>query len=515
MTQVKNQRKGSLPNRCKRKPNKAKRRDYLKKNPYFAMKLAWKRGLLKYKLYDFQHDLYEIFEISQHRLTVVNAARRWGKTTVAILYALIYGLTHPNSQIKIATKTQKSLKKTINPILRILMADMPKGLVKWSGKDDCYKFYNGSEMHIHGTDMQRFEGLRGQRCDLGIVDEAAFCSSLRYIVLSVLMPQTLTCKGSAGRIILLSTPEQKATQSGEEFKQFCIDAQMHGSYFSKTIYDNKSLTSETIEEYKAACGGEDSVEWQVEYLVKFLIDPEKAIVPEWRTDKFLTPDDFDPNKDPYFQFYHKYTCLDLGVKRDFTVGLNGYYDFKDATLYILNEFHIKNTTTPDIAKRLLKSEKDVFGEYSIYRRVCDSDNPQLVNDFVHLHKIGISAVEKTTLEAMVNSMRMMVGDGQLKVHPRCKLLIKTLEYATWADSEQGRLKKDFARTKELGHMDAVAALMYFIRSLNKFTNPVPTTYGLSLGNILISNTSGESHNKTEFRKAFVTPARRNKSRRRN
>lgn len=497
--------------RKRRKPLKRQRKKYLKDNPDFALRLAWKRGLLKYKLWDHQYELYEIFETATALKTVVNASRRWGKSTIAILYALVFGLQNPNSQIKIATKTQKSLKKTFNPILKILMEDMPRGIVKWSNKDDCYQFYNGSQLHIHGTDMQRYEALRGQRCDLGIIDEGAFCSDLRYIVQSVLLPQTLTC---AGRLIILSTPEQKATQSGEEFKEFCLEAQRKGAYFTKDIYSNTSLSPQLIEQYKEECGGIDSVEWQVEYLCRFMIDPEKAIVPEWRTDKFVIEEEFDPFKDQFFQFYHKYTCLDLGVKRDYTVGLIGYYDFKDATLFVLNEFKVRNTTTPEIARLLKEAEAEVFSNQSIYRRVCDSDNPQLVNDFVHLHKIGISAVEKTTLEAMVNTLRVMVGDARVKVHPRCELLIKTMEHATWSDSEQGRLHKDFARTKELGHMDALAALIYLARSLNTQANPVPTTYGVNLANTLIQNNNSESHNRKEFKKAFVTPARRNKSRRR-
>jgi len=476
------------------------------------MRLVWKRGILRYKLWDHQHELFDIFDNATALKTVVNASRRWGKSTVAILYAIIYGLRNPNSQIKIATKTQKSLKKTFNPILKLIFEDMPKGIVRWSSKDDCYQFYNGSQLHIHGTDLQRFEALRGQRCDLGIIDEAAFCSDLRYIVQSVLLPQTLTCKG---RLILLSTPEQKATQSGEEFKEFCLEAQLKGSYFTKDIYSNTSLTPELIEQYKEECGGENSIEWQVEYLCKFKIDPEKAVIPEWRSDKFVLDDDFDPEHNQFFQFYHKYTCLDLGVKRDYTVGLIGYYDFQEATLFVLNEFYVRNTTTPEIARMLKEAEIEVFGNRPIYRRVCDSDNPQLVNDFVHLHKIGISAVEKTTLEAMVNTLRVMVGDSQVKVHPRCELLIRTMEHATWADSEQGKLKKQFARTKELGHMDALAALIYLARSTNRTTNPVPSTYGINLANTLIQNPNSESHNRKEFKKAFVTPARRNKSRRRN
>lgn len=477
------------------------------------MRLAWLRGLLKYKLHDYQHELYDIFDKANNRLTVVNASRRWGKTFVAIVYAIIFGMQNPNSEIKMTSKTQMGLKDSFLPIWNLITRDAPPGSApKWSTKDHCYIFPNGTRFHIHGTDSKRYENLRGDKCDLAIIDEASFCSSLRYIVLSVLMPQTLTCDG---KIILLSTPDPLGTKSGEEFKAFCGQAKAMGSYFTKDIYSNTSITHEQIEEYKALAGGEDSVEWQTEYLCKFVIDPDKAIVSEWQSDKMVLDDDFNPEADDeYFRFWKKMSCLDLGVKRDWTVGLTGYYNFENATLYIMNEFKVKNTTTPHIAAKLLACEKEVFGTHAIFRRICDSDNPQLVNDFVHLHRIGMSAVEKTSLEAMVNSMKIMVGCNQVKVHPRCDFLINTLEQGVWADNEQGRLRKDFGRTEDLGHMDALAALMYYIRSLPRNQNPVPQTHGASVANTLISNHTSDSHNRTQLNKMTQTPRKRNGTRRR-
>lgn len=471
------------------------------------MRLAWKRGLLKYKLQAHQHDLYDIFESTTHRITVVNASRRWGKTAVAIIYGINFGMQNTGVEIKMTSKTQSGMRDAFIPIWNMICRDAPKGYApKWSTKDGCYVFPNGSRFHIHGTDNKRYENLRGDRCDLGIVDEAAFCADLRYIVLNVLLPQTITC---GGKIIMMSTPDPRGSKSGEEFHEFCKQADIRGAYFKRDIFSNTSITQEEINEFIENYGGEESVEWQTEFLVKFVIDPEKSIVPEWDTDLYVLPEYFDP-VDQFYRFYHKYTCLDLGVKRDFTVGLSAYYNFADATLYVMNEFAIKNTTTPKIAEMLKICELEVFGDLPIYRRICDSDNPQLVNDFVHLHHIGISAVEKTTLEAMVNTMRMLVGGGQVKIHPRCKQLIKTLEYGVWSNSEAGKLKKDFGRTVELGHMDALAALMYLIRSLNRTSNPVPITHGINVANTLMQNHNQDTHNKSQFRNGFISSANRRK-----
>ena len=65
------------------------------------------------------------------------------------------------------------------------------------------------------------------------------------------------------------------------------------------------------------------------------------------------------------------------------------------------------------------------------------------------------------------------------IDPSCKLLIATLNGAFWKDA----LKKDYGRSKALGHMDALDAMIYFIRNLNMQGNPFPVNYDLTRGQI--------------------------------
>jgi len=460
-----------------------------------ALRIAWKRGLLTYKLYDYQLELYVIVSQGKSIKTVINSSRRWGKTTVLLLYALIFAIKNPGAQVKIATTTAKSLRKTIFPIMRMLMGDAPNEYKpKWNSQDECYRLWNGSEIHVHGTDAQRHDGLRGQRTDLGIVDEAAYCHDLNYVVQDILLPQTLTC---GGRLILASTPSKKVTQSGEEFKDFCLQAERQGSYFTKTIYDNKSLTPELIKMYMDESGGEDSVTWQVEYLCKFMVDPEKRLVPEWNS---LYLDDPEPDK--YFNFYHKYTCMDLGVKRDYTCMLFGYYNFAEAKLIILDEHLMKNMTTQELVDDMVRKETKHFTNLPIYRRIADSDNPLLLNDMGTLHGLAIIPTNKTTLETMVNNMRTFIGAGRLSVHSRCTYLIGCLEHGVWADNEMGRQRRDFGRTTAYGHFDGIAAIMYLIRNLDTSTNPVPTLHQVDPNNSYIQSNYGADTRNSGFKKMF-------------
>ena len=464
--------------------------------PKQALRIAWKRGLLTYKLYDYQLELYEIISSGKEDdLTVINSSRRWGKTTVILIYALVYGLQNPSSQIKIATTTQKALRKTIFPIMRMLIADAPEEYKpKWDSQNGCYRLWNDTEIHIHGVDGQHHDGLRGQKCDLGFVDEAAYCSDLKYVVMDILIPQTIT---NHGRIVLASTPSKKVTRSGEEFKDFCLQAEVDGTYFTKTIYDNRSLTPEFIKDLMKRYGGEDSISWQVEFLCKFMVDPEKRLAPEWNS---LYIDDVPQPQ--HFNFYHKYVCMDLGVKRDFTCMLFGYYDFSKAQLIILDEHTMKNMTSLELINDMKAKEEQHFPNLEIYRRVADSDNPLLLNDMGSLHGMPIIPTNKTSLETMINHMRTFIGDGRLIVHPRCTFLVGCLEHGVWADNAMGRERRDFGRTTAYGHFDGIAAIMYLIRNLDQSTNPIPPLHQIDPNNSYISNGYGDNKQHNSFKKMF-------------
>ncbi len=461
-----------------------------------ALRIAWTRGLLEYKLYPYQKELFRLLQ-NNNRKTVINSSRRWGKTTVLLLYAIIFAIKNPGSQVKFAAPTAKSLRKTIFPILKMLLEDKPDDLsITWSSKEECYNFFNGSQLHIHACDNGRHESLRGQRTDLGICDEGAYIAHLKYVVNDILMPQTLTC---GGRLIIASTPSMKVTTGAEEFKELCMQAEALGAYFTKTIYDNKSLTKETIEEYCIEAGGPNSVTWLVEYMCQFLVDPEKKVIPEFSKDNHVGIHPVHSHK----KYFHKYSSMDLGVTRDFTSTLFGYYDFLSAKIVIEDEFILKNMTTQQLVDLIKLKEAELYPNETMYRRIADSSNPLLINDMASLHNLPIISTSKTTLETMVNEVRIWFLNNKVIIHPRCKYLIGCLEYGVWADNEQGRQRKMFGRTTTYGHFDGLASLVYLIRNIDTNTNPIPYDSFLDPAN---THKSGDntSHNPryNQFKKLF-------------
>jgi hypothetical protein len=72
------------------------------------------------------------------------------------------------------------------------------------------------------------------------------------------------------------------------------------------------------------------------------------------------------------------------------------------------------------------------------------------------------------------------------------VLIDSLKYGLWNEK-----RSEFARSKTLGHFDAIAALMYLIRNIDEATNPIPVKLGFNQVNY------DEDEQLTEYKKLLV------------
>ena len=91
-----------------------------------------------------------------------------------------------------------------------------------------------------------------------------------------------------------------------------------------------------------------------------------------------------------------------------------------------------------------------------------------VFDLRHKHGFEAMLPLKDDFEAGINAVRLPFNQGKIVIHERCRFLIATLRGATF-----NKQRTDFARTMALGHMDALAALIYANRMIDRSTNPVP------------------------------------------
>lgn len=432
-------------------------------------RLAWKTGTLQYKLHPYQDELYlalnKALEDKKVIKYTVNCSRRYGKSFILCLIAIEKAIRQPGAQIRFAAPTAKALRKITLPIMKLILDDCPITMLpKYSVMDSFYRFPNGSEIHFAGTDNQNYENLRGTASDLNIIDEAAFCSELDYLMRSILIPQTLT---TGAKTLLASTPPPTPAH---DFFYIAQECRMEGAYSEFTVNQNLNIDRATIDLYAKESGGYESSTFKREYLCQFVVDDNLSIVPEWR-DEFVS----EYVKDGFSPFMHRYTAMDLGVK-DLTAILFATYDFRRGILYIEDEAEMSGPqmTTPKLAMLVETKEAEVYGGIKPYTRVSDNNNLLLLQDLGALHQCHFIPTSKDSLDAMINEVRILVGEGRLRVDPKCAKLIGGLKYGVF-DAK----RKEFARTTAYGHFDHLAALVYLIRNLDRQTNPVPPMYNLS------------------------------------
>lgn len=442
-------------------------------NPDKLIQAAWAKGDLRYLMHTVQRQIWDRIEKSKNKEFVINCSRQLGKSRLGAIRSVSKCLSNPKYRVKYASAFRDDLKEYIIPHFDEVLEDCPDELrPTFSASQNKYIFKNGSEIKLIGLDKNP-NALRGNKIDEIFLDECAYVSNLQYLHKSVIIPAT-THRPKA-KVVFISTPP---ISPDHYFTELCQKAEQVGNYAKFTVYDNPLLSPEAIAELCAQVGGETSTDWKREYLCEFVVDENLAIIPEWKADyEVETP------MPELYGYYHKYTSLDLGV-RDFTAALFGYYDFPRAKLVVENEYLINGPkmTTDALADSIKEYEKKTFHGAEPYLRVSDNNNLLLLNDLNIKHKLYFMPTSKDTLDAMVNNARLWVRDSRVEVNPRCKQLIGCLRSGIWMDS-----RRDFAHSAVFGHFDALAALIYLIRNVNVFVNPVPQHLGKSVYNHFIPN----------------------------
>lgn len=432
-----------------------------------AKDALWLRGNISWKLDELQQEIRKTYYDSSNKINVWLMSRRLGKSYLLCALALEQCIRHPNSIVKYLAPEGKQVKTIIKPIISELAEDCPPELKpEFKTQEMLYRFPNGSEIHLAGSDSGGAEKLRGSRAHMCIVDEAGFCDTLKYAVRSILLPTMLT---TGGRIILSSTPP---SQSGHEFLDFIEEAEAKQTLIKKTVYDCPRYSKEFIEREilsQYARGARDD-EFRREYMVEIIKDEQFAVVPEF-DDELQKKIIKEWEKPPY---YDAYVSLDFGVS-DLTVAVFGYYDFKAAKLIIEDEVVMNgakmNTTVLAHAIRTKEGElwKDAYtGEPKTpYLRVADN-NLLLIQDLTSLHNLTFVPTDKADKHGALNSMRIMMQTERVIINPKCQTLINHLKYAEW-----NKERTKYKRSAAYGHYDAIDALVYLCRNLVLSHNPYP------------------------------------------
>lgn len=419
-----------------------------------ARESAWTQGDLRYKLHTVQKKIVDTIEGLETQEALILSSRQLGKSYAMCVYAIMFCIKNPGSIVRIAAPTLKQAQDIVADNLDPIIEDAPEGLVKRI--KSAYRWQIGSsELRLGITERAHVDSLRGGNAKLVILEEGGFVTSddYKYAVVSVIGPQLLH---SGGKLLHVTSPsEEPEHYLHTEVLPKC---DLNSSLFRFTIFDNPRLTEAQIDKARELCGGENTIAWQREYLAKIIRDQSIVCVPEFSHEAHTLA---------YVRPEHSYYCtsIDTGGVRDKTVALLMTYDFLQGKVVVVDErIFDANTITDEMISEIKAME---FGSL-VNQRFADAPG-QLLIDLKFKHDYSCLLPRKDDWEAGLNATRLMFSQGKLLVSRECPFLIQTLKSATF-----NKQRTDFSRTESLGHMDALAALMYGVRMIDKTSNPYPT-----------------------------------------
>jgi hypothetical protein len=425
-------------------------------SPQQARNLLWNQGHLDFLLHSGQLKIKQTLDAlpPSTREFVVLCSRRYGKSYLGIVLALEKCLQNPNQRVAIIGPTYVHTQKIILPLLKNHVAkSAPKGLLQHTKSEFMWRFKNGSELIISS-----FEGavevLRGQFLDLALLEESALANSdeFEYITSSVIFPTLLH---SRGKIIHLTTP---AVSPEHYFNSVLLPKlEERGAVIKKTVYDNPLLTETDIEEAMDKCGGEQSAHWQREFLCNVALDKAALVVPAYSDSHITKSHELPPGA-------RHWVAVDWGGVRDLTVWLLMAFDYRLKKVVVLKEQVFQpSTPTSSVLEAIRPLEREVGSRW------VDAPGQLLVD----LSTAGYQCQLPVKMDWMANleGLNSAFHNNEIMIDESCKLLIKTLKKATF-----NRGRTDFERGSDIGHADALAALMYGWRMADRTEAPYKVMY---------------------------------------
>lgn len=433
-----------------------------------ARSILWQHGsIASWYLRPSQLDIYELLIACKR--PHVECARQFGKTTSILAYVMELLNQNPGWICRWCEPWKEQCHEIVKPAVLKLQEWAPeRSRMKWRDKGSQFVHpTNGSILYLRGVNHDKGESSRGPFSNIVVADEFGSWKNARYIVDEVLKPQLETTNGP---FIFASTPPEDL---GHLYYIYFNEAFMEGRVIQKTIFDNESFTPERIEEIKKDCGGDQTAAWKRERLLDRMKNPERTVIPEFDNtlEGNVVPDDY-----PVPDYYDCYVGGDNGAD-DNTVLLFGYYDFLNDEIVIEDELVLNNQTSEVIASRAKEVELELWKrEKTPFRRVYDA-NKQVLIDMVSTHKYTVYLPDKADRIAAIRALRIRVKQRKFKVKARCKVLRHQLNVGMWKDEKH----LDFQRSEDemLKHLDAIAAAVYFNRSVVKNRNPYPQHRGAS------------------------------------
>lgn len=442
-----------------------------------ARHALWRKGDLSWALHSDQLEARQQIDEAEaqgERRFVFMCGRRWGKTRYFMVDAFEFCLKNPGVTIPYAALTLESAEQFVMPEARFL--------AEWAPPDQkvvilegIIRFHNGSEIIVAGTETQLAANrLRGRPAPRAYCDEAAFNKILVYVIESALSWTLLT---TDGLLFIGSSPPLSPAHAFA--KKYVATAMKAGTLIRRKTSQAPHIKPAILKKLCDDMGGPESVEWRREGECELLTDEKRAVVPEYSAHRervAVTLEEWP--KPPTHRLW--YFAADLGYA-DGSAVLGAWHDFLNGRLMVEDE-RILPRPTSDVVQAASKEMEDehVTPGEQVVSRVADA----ALITIADMAKLQPKEVEeparwrmtaKDNLEGAVNAVRVRVKRHEVWIHPRCSTLLSHLEFAIWNErrTEFERLSEDEAGESGLRHFDALAALIYLVRSVDWTRNPYP------------------------------------------
>ncbi len=414
-----------------------------------AIDQLWRWGELGYLLRPEQVAFKEGIDKAINPLIVGNISRRLGKSFTLVTYAIEQALKS-KQRIRYGSAFLTDLEEFILPAFELILTDCPDDIrPHYLASKKTWKFRNGSEIRLIGLDKNP-NGLRGNAISIIIIDEAAFVSHLKKLYYSVIIPATMKQKNI--RLVFISTPPESPAHF---FVNLISKAKLEGYYLELTIDDISDLEPQERKRVLDEVGGELSDTAQREFFCKIISDPIRAVCPTFKEEVHV--------KDIAEPTYINWAFAgDTGGLKDYTVAYLVAWSHEYKKVVFWDEIFFPNRTP---TSEMIEGFKRMEGNKKTSRWLDAHGQSQ-----VDLAFGGFSAglPPKDNFQAGLQLIRAAFHNDQIIVHPRCKMLILTLNTGLL-----NRNGTDYERTDELGHCDALAGAIYGLRVVDKVTDTRP------------------------------------------
>jgi hypothetical protein len=469
-----------------------------------ARHACWRAGDLRYLLHRGQREALGAILGASARRFVLCTGRRWGKSRLMCVFAALlivlrirwrvgvepppwvprdswlYGVTTRTklpARVVYAAPTQGMVSEFVEPHMRLLAAHAPPELRPEAVHSD-WRWPGGDVLVIKGCeDRKKADRLRGSEADATIADEGGFIPILGYVVRDVLGPQLWETRG---HMLLPSTPPESPDHP---FVEFLGEAEAASAAYRASTLEAPHLTQEMLSEAIEDAGGADSIGWQREGLARVVVDPERTVLPEFSEHEQIIVREYPR---PEHALLH--VIGDAGFE-DCDVILLGFYDFRADVDVIEAEVVLQHARSDTLDARVAAAEKELWGPRlpKVHRRKVDAqpkvradmsreewqaqDPEDAVRHWSSVSRDGGRSAGR--MRALANAARVRLVRGRVAIHPRCTTTIAHAKHARWDDH-----RNDFVRVyddahKPVHHYDGCAALLYFLRDLDRSANPYP------------------------------------------